>query len=104
MKKLLAATTLAALMGATGAQADTNYMLGVTWTLGGSVMETGFSARVLMSEPSSDFSFGGGVTYYMASGDIGYDAIAAYMTSDIAVGAGYDFAHSAPVFTLGVYQ
>ena len=104
MKKLLAAASLAALMGASAAQADTNYMIGVTWGLGGGSNDLGFSARMMFSEAGSNVGFGGGVTYYMGSGDVGFDAIAAWMQNDIVVGGGYDFAAYSPVFTLGVYQ
>ncbi len=104
MKKLLAAATLAALVAAPAAQADTNYMIGATWAIGGNSPQMGVSARVLAGTTGSDFGFGGGVTYYVSTGMIGYDAIAAYMQNDIVLGGGYDFASFSPVFTLGYYQ
>lgn len=104
MKKILAAAALATVAAASGAQAETNYMLGVTWTLGGGSPEMGVSGRVLSSNDSSDFGFGGGVTYYVQSGQIGYDAVAGYMQGDVMIGGGYDFASFQPVFTLGYYQ
>lgn len=104
MKKLLAATAVASALVAGSAQAETNYMVGVTWSMGGNNMETGISARVLFSDGANDFGLGGGVTYYMQSGAIGYDAIAAYMTNNVAIGGGYDFTTYAPVFSLGYFQ
>jgi len=64
----------------------------------------GVSARVLLSNTSSDFSFGGGATYYVGSGMLGFDAIGGWMQNDIIIGGGYDFASFSPVFTLGFYQ
>ena len=102
MKRILAAASLAALFGASAAQAETNYMIGASFSDG----SMGISARILTTVDaiSTDISFGGGITYYLDSGQIGYDAIAAYMTGDLALGAGYDFSTSMPVFTLGMYQ
>lgn len=104
MKKLLAAATLAAFAAAPAAQADTNYMIGATWAIGGNGPQMGVSARVLASTTGSEFGFGGGVTYYASTGQIGYDAIGAWMQNDILIGGGYDFASFQPVFTLGYYQ
>lgn len=104
MKRILAATTLAALLAAPAAQAETNYMIGATWTLGGNSPEMGISARVMLRGTGNEYGVGGGVTYFPSSGDIGYDAIGAWMQGDILVGAGYDFSNYSPVFTLGYYQ
>ena len=104
MKKLLAAASLAALVAAPAAQAETSYMIGATWAIGGNQPQMGVSARILSSSATSEFGFGGGVTYYASSGQIGYDAIGAWMQNDIVIGGGYDFASFAPVFTLGYYQ
>jgi len=104
MKKLLAAASLAALFGASAAQAETNYMLGATWSIGGNSPQMGVSARILLSNTGSEFGVGGGATYYVGSGMLGFDAIGAWMENDIIVGGGYDFASFTPVFTLGFYQ
>jgi len=103
MKRILAAASLAAALGASAAQAETNYMIGATFSLGGGVSDMGVSARIL-TPLSGDISFGGGATYYVQSGTIGYDAMVAYLTGNIAAGAGYDFATGMPVFSLGFYQ
>lgn len=103
MKRILAAASLAAVMGATSAQAETNYMIGATFSLGGGTSDMGISARIMLPA-GGDFALGGGVTYYMSSGTIGYDAMAAYLSGNIAAGMGYDFATSMPVFSLGYYQ
>ena len=99
-EKLQAAASLAALVAAPAAQADTSYMIGATWAIGGNSPQMG----VLSGVSGSDFGFGGGVTYYVSTGMIGYDAIAAYMQNDIVLGGGYDFASFSQVFTLGYYQ
>jgi len=104
MKKLLAAATLAAFAAAPAAQADTNYMIGATWAIGGNAPQMGVSARVIASNTGSDFGVGGGITYYVSSRQIGYDAIAAFKQNNMIIGGGYDFASFSPVFTLGYYE
>lgn len=104
MKRILAAATLAALTAAPTAQAATNYMIGATWNMGTGSM--GISARILttIDAITTDVSVGGGVTYYIDSGDVSYDAIAAFLSNDIAIGGGYDFVTASPVFSLGMYR
>ena len=107
MKRILAAASLAALMAVPAANVGTSYMVGATWNVGaGGGGGVGISARILttIDAITTDISVGGGVTYYLNSGEVTYDAIAAFLSNDIAIGGGYDFVTASPVFSLGMYQ
>jgi hypothetical protein len=97
------ATALAAAVGAVPAAADPTLMIGGTVTFGAMQQPNfGISARVLENNRRDESTLGAGVTYYLATNEIGLDVFAGYLFDHGAFGFGYDLVQGAPIMSLGV--
>lgn len=99
--KFIAAVTLAGALAAGPAMADPVLMLGGTFAFGGGSSNFGLSANVLSNDTNEKAAGGVGVTYYLGTGQVGFDVIAAWKKDDAAIGVGYDFGIRKPVVTFG---
>ena len=103
MNRLLLSTSLAALLGTSAAQADPTFMIGGTFSFGGGAPgQFGLSARILSNNVEGEHTLGAGVTYYLDSGDLGYDVMLGWLHENSVFGLGYDFGQRTPLLTLGL--
>jgi opacity protein-like surface antigen len=102
VKHFLAATCVA-FCAASPALADGTFMLGGTLTFGANQQPNfGVSARFLENNQVDESTLGAGVTYYVATQEIGVDVFAGYIFDSMVFGLGYDLVQSSPVMSLGI--
>lgn len=103
MKHFLAAAAATVSLAASPALADGALMLGGTLTFGANQQPNfGITARILENNRTDESTLGAGVTYYLATRDVGVDVFAGYVFDNGVFGFGYDLVQGAPVMSLGL--